>query len=148
MKKPLVYVLALAAALFGLVAALSAQKEEKAQKHRVVMDVTMPGTEAWGMVLNGIENIQKALGPENVQIEVVGHERGLGMVVQAADAGLADRMQKISATGVTFAACENSMRHQHVTKQDLFPFDITVDSGAAELIRKQADGWAYIKTGP
>jgi intracellular sulfur oxidation DsrE/DsrF family protein len=39
------------------------------------------------------------------------------------------------------------MHHEHVSKADLFPFDITVDSGAAELIRTQEAGWAYIKAG-
>ncbi len=143
MKKLAVY-LAAAVVLFGLAAAVFAQK---AKKHRVVIDVTMAGPDAWAPVLNGIENVQKAFGAENVEIEAVAHEKGLGMVVKASDPALAERMQRIAATGVVFAACENSMRHQHVSKADLFPFDITVDSGAAELIRKQEAGWAYLKAG-
>jgi uncharacterized protein len=139
---------ALSLALAALVVFSVTMHAQKAKKHRVVIDVTNPSNEVWGTVLNSIQNIQKALGPENVEIEVVGHERGLSMVVKAANASMEERMQKISATGVVFAACENSMRHQNVTKADLFPFDITVDSGAAELIRKQDEGWAYIKAGP
>jgi uncharacterized protein len=143
MKKLLAYVVS-TAVLIGFAAAILAQKPKK---HRVVIDVTMAGPEAWGPVLNGIENVQKAFGAGNVEIEAVAHEKGLGMVVQAGDPTLAGRMQRIAGTGVVFAACENSMRHQHVTKSDLFPFDITVDSGAAELVRKQEAGWAYIKAG-
>jgi intracellular sulfur oxidation DsrE/DsrF family protein len=143
MKKLVLYLLA-AAVLFGLAAAMLAQKSKK---HRVVIDVTMAGPDAWAPVLNGIENVQKVFGAENVEIEAVAHEKGLGMVVKASDPGLAERMQRIAATGVVFAACENSMRHQNVSKGDLFPFDITVDSGAAELIRKQEAGWAYIEGG-
>ncbi len=144
MKKLAAFSLALAA-LVTLAVTMHAQKTKK---HRVVIDVTNPAPEVWGTVLNSIQNIQKALGPENVEIEVVGHERGLSMVVKAANSSMEERMQKISSTGVVFAACENSMRHQNVTKADLFPFDVPVDSGAAELIRKQNDGWAYIKAGP
>lgn len=143
MKKLLIGIVS-AAILLGFTAAISAQKTKK---HHVVIDVTMSGPDAWAPVLNGIENVQKAFGAENVEIEAVAHEKGLAMVVKATDPGLAERMQKIAATGVVFAACENSMRHQHVNKEDLFPFDITVDSGAAELIRKQEAGWAYIKAG-
>ena len=33
---------------------------------------------------------------------------------------------------------------EYVT-EDLFPFASTVDSGVAELVRKQEAGWAYIK---
>jgi uncharacterized protein len=144
MKKPLAYLLG-AALLLSVGAVMFAQKTKK---HRVVIDVTMAGPDAWTPVLNGIENLQKAFGAANVEIEAVAHEKGLGMVVKASDPGLAERMQRIAGTGVVFAACENSMHYQHVTKGDLFPFDITVDSGAAELVRKQEAGWAYIKAGP
>ena len=144
MKKLLVFLLS-TAVLFGLAAAMFAQKSKK---HRIVIDVTMAGPDAWTPVLNGIENLQKAFGAENVEIEAVAHEKGLGMVVKASDPALEQRMERIAGTGVVFAACENSMRVQHVSKSDLFPFDITVDSGAAEVVRKQEAGWAYIKAGP
>lgn len=142
LRKPMYFLSALI--LLGGIAAIFGQK---AGKHHVVVDVTMAGPDAWTPVLNGVENMQKAFGAANVEIEVVAHEKGLSMVVKATDPGLAERMQQIAGTGVVFAACENSMRHQHVTKSDLFPFDITVDSGAAELVRKQEAGWAYIKAG-
>ncbi len=142
--KKLLACLVSAVVLFGFAAAMYAQKSKK---HRVVIDVTMASPDAWGPVLNGIENLQKAFGPENVEIEAVAHEKGLQMVVKAGNPALAERMAKIAGTGVVFAACENSMRFQHVTKEDLFNFDITVDSGAAELVRKQEAGWAYIKAG-
>jgi len=143
MKKLLICLLS-TAVLFGLAAAMFAQKSKK---HRVVIDVTMAGPDAWTPVLNGIENLQKVFGAENVEIEAVAHEKGLGMVVKASNPALAERMERIAGTGVVFAACENSMRAQHVTKADLFPFDMPVDSGAAELVRKQEAGWAYIKAG-
>ena len=57
MKKLAVY-LAAAVVLFGLAAAVFAQK---AKKHRVVIDVTMAGPDAWAPVLNGIENVQKGV---------------------------------------------------------------------------------------
>ena len=46
-----------------------------------------------------------------------------------------------------FAACENTMRKKKVTKEPLLPFVTTVDSGVAEVVRKQEEGWAYIKGG-
>jgi intracellular sulfur oxidation DsrE/DsrF family protein len=39
------------------------------------------------------------------------------------------------------------MRLRKVTTEDLFPFSSQVDSGVAELIRKQEAGWSYIKAG-
>jgi intracellular sulfur oxidation DsrE/DsrF family protein len=56
-------------------------------------------------------------------------------------------MQKLHDGGVVFAACENTMRKKKVTKDALFPFATTVDSGVAEVVRKQEQGWSYIKSG-
>jgi len=39
------------------------------------------------------------------------------------------------------------MRAMKVTTSDLFPFATQVDSGVAELVRKQEAGWVYIKGG-
>ena len=61
--------------------------------------------------------------------------------------GRSERMQKLSESGVVFAACENSMEKKQVTKADLLPFVTTVDSGVAEVVRKQEAGWSYIKSG-
>jgi intracellular sulfur oxidation DsrE/DsrF family protein len=39
------------------------------------------------------------------------------------------------------------MKRLKVTTEDLFPFTSQVDSGVAELVRRQESGWAYIKAG-
>lgn len=114
--------------------------------HRVVVEVTNDGVEQWSMSLNNVENLRKAFGEESTQIEVVGHGKGLGIMLSK-NADLADRMKKLSDGGVVFAACQNSMRKKGVTKADLHPFAMTVDSGVAEVVRKQEAGWSYLKTG-
>jgi uncharacterized protein len=45
---------------------------------------------------------------------------------------------------VKLSACQNAMRLMNVKTEDLFPFAAQVDSGVAELARKQEAGWAYI----
>ena len=56
-------------------------------------------------------------------------------------------MRKQSEAGVRFAACQNTMRRRNISKEDLLPFVGTVDSGVAEVVRKQEEGWAYLKGG-
>jgi hypothetical protein len=56
-------------------------------------------------------------------------------------------MKKLAAGVVVFAACENFMRKMNVTKTDLLPFAMPVESGVAELARKQKAGWSYLKGG-
>jgi intracellular sulfur oxidation DsrE/DsrF family protein len=63
------------------------------------------------------------------------------------NANQAQRLKELSGKGVIFAACENTMQRMKVTREQLFPFAVTVDSGVAEVIRKQEAGWSYIKAG-
>jgi len=71
---------------------------------------------------------------------------GLGLLL-ASNGAMHERMQGMARSGVTFAACENTMKRMKVTKEQLMPFATTVDSGVAEVVRKQEAGWSYIRSG-
>ena len=137
-----------AVVLAGLVAAggqRTAGKEDR-KVHRAVIEVTAQETPQWESVLNNIENLQKAFAPERTEVEVVAHGKGLGML-QKSNAAQSERMAGVALAGVKFAACENTMRRMKLQKSDLFEFVVTVDSGVAEVVRKQEAGWAYLKGG-
>lgn len=121
------------------------EKEPVNQRHRVVFEVTMEGSEQWTGVLDNVENLRRSLGNET-ELEVVAHSKGLGMLI-AKDNALIDRMKKLAKDGVVFAACQNTMKKRNVTKDQLVPFATTTDSGVAEVIRKQEAGWSYLKSG-
>lgn len=129
-----------------VLATTTARAADDPATHRVVFEVTMVGDDQWTGVLNNVENLQRAFGGEQTEIEVVAHSNGLGLVLKTNEA-LANRMKAISATGVVFAACENTMQKKDVTKSDLLPFVRTVDSGVTEVVRKQEAGWSYVKSG-
>lgn len=59
----------------------------------------------------------------------------------------AERLGRISSTGIVFAACENTMERKDVARDALFSFATTVDAGVAEVVRKQEEGWSYVKSG-
>lgn len=138
---------AFAAALYtgAVIPASAADQTAKDGRHRVVFQVTAAGEEHFEAVLGNVENLRKAFGSGNSEVEVVGHGKGLGMLL-AANRALADRMKKLADDGVVFAACENTMKKKNVTKDQLLPFVTTVDSGVAEVVRRQEQGWAYIKS--
>ena len=117
-----------------------------AEKHRVVFQVISEGDEQWDAVLGNVDNMRDAFGPDNTEVAVITHGKGLGMVV-AANNKHAERMKKLADGGVRFVACENTMRKKKVGKEQLLPFVTTVDSGVAEVVRKQEQGWSYIKSG-
>ena len=123
-----------------------ARSNSLAAKHRIVVQVNIDGQEQWQGVLANVENLQKAFGPQSTQIEVVCFGKGIDMLLNS-DAPLAERIGKDHKAGVTFAACENTLRARRLTRADLLPPATTVDSGVAEIVRKQEAGWAYIKGG-
>lgn len=147
MKKP-----GLIAGLVSVLAAASFAprvfgEAPKPAQHRVVFELTSDDAQAWDGLLNNVENVQKALGPTS--IEVVAHGKGLAMLTSAKSSPpVQARLKKHADSGVLFAACENTMRKQSLAKDDLVPFAKTVDSGVAEVVRKQESGWSYLRTAP
>ncbi len=129
-----------------LLAAPARVPAQKRKHHQVVIEVTLQEPEAWEGVLNNIDNLLRAFESTRVEIESVSHGKGLGLLLKT-DTAMRQRLEQAAAHGVTFAACQNTMRKQHVTKDDLFPFVTVVDSGVAEVVRKQEAGWSYLKAG-
>jgi uncharacterized protein len=130
-------------ALFA-VSAPAAVKSPRAS-HQVVIELTSGAMETWHSVLNNVENVRKALGESVTKVEVVVHGKALGFL-KTSNTEQKDRMQKLAAAGVVFAACANTMKRQQVTKEQLLPFTVIVDSGVAELVRKQESGWSYVRS--
>ncbi len=115
-------------------------------KHQVVFEMNSPGADAWNQMLGNIDNVKKAFAPDDVQIEVVALGKGLSILLKS-NTEYEARLKKVASEGVVLAACQNSMRLRKVVTEDLFPFSAQVDSGAAEVIRKQEAGWSYLKSG-
>jgi intracellular sulfur oxidation DsrE/DsrF family protein len=114
------------------------------KKHKVVMQVSKVDPAAQLKVIGQINNILNAL--PDTQIQVVCHSEGLPMLVTA-QSKVAAHVKSLHERGVVFAACENTMKRNKLTKDDLLPESITVPSGLAEIILKQEAGWTYIKAG-
>jgi len=118
----------------------------KGAKHKVVFELNAPAPSGWDQLFHNVENVQKIFGPEGVQVEVVFFGKGLRMLLKD-DKEYAERLKEAADHGVVIAACQNTMRAMKITGADLFPFATQVDSGVAELVRKQEAGFVYIKGG-
>ncbi|MCO6430495.1 MAG: DsrE family protein [Deltaproteobacteria bacterium] len=126
----------------GLILASPFSAIAESPTHDVVFEVTSGSKEEWHAALGNVENLLKALGDDSVRVEVVGHSDGLMMMTEK---NLSERMKQLTKHKISFAACENTMRKKNVSKEELLPFVTTVDSGVAEVVRKQKSGWSYIK---
>ncbi len=112
-------------------------------KHRVVFQLSEAEGPAWDMLISHVNNMRKAFAKDGSEVEVVFYGPGLNMLLKKNTAYEA-RLKQLADSGVTLAACQNAMRFFNVKTEDMFSFAAQVDSGVAELARKQEEGWAYI----
>ena len=140
MKKTLLGALALTL-LIGFAAV---SQTPKAPKHHIVFQLTEPDGAAWAMLPMHVNNSREALSKDGAsEIEVVFFGPGLRMLLKS-NTAYEERLKQLADSGVTLSACQNAMRMMNIKTEDLFPFAKQVDSGAAELVRKQEAGWSYI----
>ena len=59
----------------------------------------------------------------------------------------ANGIQEMLVRGIVFDACEFSMKERKVAKEQLLPGIATVPAGIYHIVKKQSEGWYYIKAG-
>jgi len=115
-----------------------------APKHHVVFQLSEGEVGAWNSLVIHVNNTMKALAEDGgSQVEVVFYGPGLNMLVKT-NAAFEERLKQLSDKGVKLVACRNAMKMRNVNTEDLFSFAGQVDSGIAEIVRKQEAGWAYV----
>ena len=70
-----------------------------------------------------------------------------GVAFMSSNGPEADLIRKLASPHVRFVACRNAMAAQHLTAADLAPGVTVVPFGIVELVRRQEQGWAYVKAG-
>lgn len=139
-KRAIVCLIALA--LVVVFAAVS--QTPAAPKHHVVFQLTEPEGPEWGTLIRHVNNLREAFAKDGgSEVEVVFFGRGLNML-RKTNTAYEERLKQLADSGVKLAACQNAMRALNIKTEDLFPFASQVDSGVAEVARKQEAGWAYI----
>jgi uncharacterized protein len=86
---------------------------------------------------------------QRARVEVVINSDGLNLVRHdtTAHRERIDRMQKLY-DNLTFAACQNTidrLKREHGITAQLLPGVVVIDSGVAQIMRRQLQGWAYIE---
>lgn len=113
------------------------------QKQKLVVQVSDGDPKTWNQALNNMKNVQRALGKDKVDIELVVYGHGIGMLKMESVVG--NRVDEAVANGVTVVACEETMQGQKLTKGDMLKSIGYVPGGVIELMTKQQQGYAYIR---
>lgn len=143
-RRNLVQSAALTAGATFLVAANAQGTGAAGQKHhKIVIQVSDNDPAKWNLALNNAKNLQDDVGAANVDVEIVAYGPGIGML--KADALVSNRVDDAVRSGVQVVACQNTMRGQKLTKDDMNPAVGYVPAGVTEIMKKQGEGWAYLR---
>ena len=116
---------------------------QKVEKQKVIFQVSDADPAKWALALNNARNVQAELGKENVQIEIVAYGPGLAML--KAESKVEARLAQALEDNVGLIACENTMQNTKTTKADMYSGISYVPAGVTHLMKRQREGWAYIR---
>ena len=147
------YILSILTALF-ITTTFTANVDagERYGKQKVVYHINYPGgpdDKKYRGALRNIQNHINAVGADNMQIKVVMHGNGLGLLMSAKkNQKVQSAVTSLKSQNVEMHVCANTLRGRKISyENDLFEVfeDDIVPSGVAELSRLQQMGYTYIK---
>jgi intracellular sulfur oxidation DsrE/DsrF family protein len=112
------------------------------KKLSVVWDLSSADTTIQAAVFRQINNARAQV--PDLQVEVVFHGQAV-LAVLNDSLQFASRVKLAKEKGVTLAVCNNSLKRLKIDPSKLMPETTVVPSAVVELIKKQADGWSYLK---
>jgi intracellular sulfur oxidation DsrE/DsrF family protein len=132
------------AAFVVLFGCLALSQTPAVPKHHVVFQLSEENGAAWDALVIHVNNTMKSLAEDGgSEVEVVFYGPGL-LMLKKSNAPFEARLEQLSKSAVKLVACRNAMKNRNLKTEDLFAFAGQVDSGIAEIVRKQEAGWAYI----
>ncbi|PSK80972.1 hypothetical protein CLV79_1183 [Limimaricola soesokkakensis] len=147
-------VLAAGFAVLTLLAAGSAaaQDSDRYGQQKVVYHINGNGGEddkAYRGALRNVQNHINAVGRDNIEVKVVLHGNGVGLLQNAMEnEPLQMDVTSLRGQNVVFLVCNNTLTGRDISyEEDLFEVfeDQIVPSGVAELSYLQGQGYTYVK---
>lgn len=114
-----------------------------AARNRIVIQMSDNDPVKWNLALNNAKNLQDDVGAANIDMEIVAYGPGINML--KLESSVASRVADAMKAGVKVIACENTMRGQKLTKDDMTAGISYVPAGVTEIMKKQVEGWAYLR---
>ncbi|MHB8254732.1 MAG: DsrE family protein [Acidiferrobacter sp.] len=97
----------------------------------------------WKVAVRNAHNLQRALRPHAVQIEIIVFGPGLKMLLK--NSPVAPNLIALHRSGVTIEARKGSISQQGLAPDQILPIVHYIPSGIAEIVRREREGWAYIR---
>ncbi len=139
------FVIALAAGML-LASGITSSLADSDVKHKVVIQVSTDDPRTQKIALNNAVNVQKALGIDNVIVEVVAYGPGLSILTK--NGKNAKRVASLAVQDIKFSACGNTMK-KIAKKKGKTPVLVdgvkVVQAGVLRIMELQEQGYSYIR---
>lgn len=113
-------------------------------QHKIVFQLTSADTNVHKMLVRQLGNVLTAA--PNSMVEVVCHGPGIAMLTTQQTI-VQPKIIELKGKGIQFVVCENTLRERKVTKEEIIPEAGFVKAGIIEIVKKQEEGWSYIRAG-
>ncbi|MBI3777012.1 MAG: DsrE family protein [Gammaproteobacteria bacterium] len=114
--------------------------------HNMVIQLSEDNEKVANLALNNAVNVQKEIGMDDINIEVVAYGPGLKMLVK--DSPVAQRIKDLSVQNISFAACGNTAKKWEKdtgVKVELTEGAHMVPAGIVRILELQEHGYGYIR---
>ena len=122
--------------------AQSGSAELDLAQHKIIMQLTSGDTNVHKRVVKQIANLLAAA--PNSKIELVCHANGISMLMTQ-QTKVHPKIAELKTKGVEFIACENTMLDKKISKEEIIQESGYVQVGILEIVRKQEQGWSYVR---
>jgi len=95
------------------------------------------------LALNNIKNLLEDMKNSYLEVEILVNSEAVSLVKKECEYTI--NIEKLMKKKVSFVVCNNSLKALKIKGKELIDGVVIVDSGVGELVKKQIDGWAYIK---
>ena len=113
---------------------------------KLVIQVSTDDVRTQNIAMNNAVNLQKALGQDNIIIEIVAYGPGLSMMTPKSPAS--KRIPSLAMQDITFSACGNTkakMEEKSGKEVTLVEGVQMVPAGVLRIMELQEQGYSYIR---
>lgn len=118
----------------------SGAQEETQQMYKVVVQHNVAGHEEH--LIAQLRGLLRQFGPGELDLVVIAHGDGIGLVT---DPTYQDAVMALVNDGVSFLGCSVTLQRQQMTAENLVPGAAATPGALAEIVRRQHDGYAYLR---
>lgn len=99
----------------------------------------------WETVLSNATNLWNDLGKDMLEIIILVNGKAVQSYIKENERLKNKKVESLLENNVRFQACHNALRGNDLTESDIHSFVEVVPAGVSELVKRQHEGYAYIK---